>query len=144
MRRLRILMTGVLAFAVVGALGGVAHADRPAFGDFCDIAEEAQDALTGADFEDIDFSDPDAFQEVYENAADAMGEAGKQAPKKLKGAFKTARKYFEQLAEIDFTDPDELEDAFIPSAKVTRAFAKISDYLFDECDLDGTGEDLEE
>ncbi|MGQ0802921.1 MAG: hypothetical protein ACT4PI_03520 [Actinomycetota bacterium] len=139
MRRLRILLAGVLAVGTTIAWSGVVHANSPALGDFCDLADETEEALAGGDVEDIDFTDPDALGDLYGEIADNIGDAAKQAPKKLKGAFKTVRKFYEQLADIDFNDPEDAADALIPSAKVQRAFDKITTYLIEECGLDDTG-----
>lgn len=144
MRRLRILLAGVLAVGTTIAWSGVVFADQPAAGGFCDVAEDAQDALSGANFEDLDFTDPDALQDAYQEAADAVNELGDSAPKKLKKSFKTVGKFFNSLADIDFSDPDELTDAFVPSAKVVRAFEKINNYLVDECGIDTSGADTSE
>jgi len=144
MRRLRILLAGVLAVGTTIVWSGMVYADRPAAGGFCEVADDVQDALTGANFEDLDFSDPDVLQEAYENAADGVNELGDSAPKKLKKAFKTIGRFYDGLADIDFSDPDELTEAFVPSAKVARAFDKITSYLADECEIDLSGADVEE
>ena len=141
MRRLRILMTGVLAFAVVGAWGGAAYADQPAAGGFCEQYEGFLDDIEATDVEDFDFTDPEATQELFERAADAYGALADEAPKKVRKAFKTVANYYANLAEdeLDFTDPEALGD-LVPSGKVAKAFTKIGTYISDEC---GSGADVE-
>ena len=143
MRRLRILLAGVVATGALGAGTGAASADRPARGDFCDFADEADEALDGGDLGDVDFSDPDSVQEAYANLADTMDEVADEAPRRLKKAFRTIANFYDQLADVDFSDPEEAVEAFVPTAKVTRALDKITDYLVDECGFDATGTDLE-
>ena len=133
-------MTGVLALAVVTAWGGVAYTDRPAAGGFCDLARDADEALGNDALEDLDVTNPDSLGEVYGQAAEVMDELRKEAPKKLKRSFKIARNWFRDLGEVDLTDPRSAGD-LVPKRKVQKAFARITEYLVDECSLDV--EDLE-
>jgi hypothetical protein len=141
MRRLRILMTGVLAVAVVGAGGGAAYADRPAAGGFCDLAREANDALGNQGLGDLDLGDPSAIGEVYEEAAEIMDELRDEAPKRLKRSFKIARNWFRDLGEVDLTDPRSAGD-LVPTKKIQKAFGRIGEYLVDECGPDVDSEDV--
>ena len=137
MRRLRILLAGMVAAGALGAWSGVVHADSPAGGDdFCGFTEELGDALGGGDIGDIDFSDPDAVQEAYEQLADNFEEAAEDAPKKIKSALKTVARFYNKVADVDFSDPEEAAEAFLPSAKVNRAFEKIGNYIAEECGVD--------
>jgi len=144
MRRLRILLAGVLATGMVAAWSGGAYADQPAAGGFCEQYEGLVDDIEGTDVEDFDFTDPEATQEAFERAADAFRELADEAPKKVKKAFKTAANYYADLAEdeIDLTDPETIGD-LVPSGKVAKAFTKIGTYISDECGVD-SGTDVEE
>jgi hypothetical protein len=141
MRWLRILVTGVLALAVAGAWGGVAYADGPAAGGFCDLARDANDALGNQGLGDLDLDDPDALGEVYDRAAEVMDELRSEAPKKLKRSFKIARNWYRDLGEVDLTDPRSAGD-LVPTRKIQKAFAKITEYLVDECGPDIDSEDV--
>jgi hypothetical protein len=143
MRRLRLLLAGALAAGMVAAWSGVVYADQPAAGGFCDQFEGFVDDLEATDVGDIDFTDPEATQEIFGQAAEAYGELEDEAPKKLKKSFKTVRKYYENLAdeELDFSDPEALQD-FVPSGKVAKAFGKVSEFISSECGVDVTGEDV--
>jgi hypothetical protein len=144
MRRLRLLLAGALAAGMVTAWSGVVYADQPAAGGFCDQFEGFADDIDATDVEDFDFTDPEATQELFERAADAYGELADEAPKKVKKAFKTIRKFYANLAdeEIDFSDPGSLQD-LVPSGKVAKAFAKVGEFLSDECGIDLAGEDVD-
>ena len=143
MRRLRVLLVGTVAVGALGVGTGVGYADQPAAGNFCDQFAEFADDLEGFNVEDIDITDPDAVQEVFEQAADAYGELADAAPKKVKKAFNTVAGYYEDLAEegFDFDDPEAFDD-LVPSGKVAKAFTKVGNFLADECGVDLSGTDV--
>lgn len=136
MRRRRIMLAGVVAVASAGAWSGVASADRLAGGGFCSTVEEAIGDLRDASPGSVDPTDPEAVQQLYEEAADLYRDLGKKAPKKLKSSFKTVGKFFRSLSEIDLTDPEEARSLPTQSRKTSKAFAKVAGYLADDCGLD--------
>jgi hypothetical protein len=142
MRRPRMVLAGVVAVVTAGAWSGVASPDRPAGGGFCSTVEDALDDLDRTSLEDIDFTDPEATQELYEQAADLYKDLGKKAPKKLRSSFKTISRFFRSLSGI--TDPEEGTDFPTQTRKLSKALEKVSNYLVDECgvnpsDVEGVG-----
>ncbi|HUF84337.1 MAG TPA: hypothetical protein VMQ81_07065 [Acidimicrobiia bacterium] len=137
MRRLRIVLAGLVAMATAGAWSGGASADPLAGGGFCGTVEDAVAELDDAvSLKDIDFTDPEATKKLYRQAADIYKDLAKNAPKKLRSSFKTVSKFLRALSEIDLTDPEEAGNFPTQTRKMARAFEKVTNYFVDECDID--------
>lgn len=156
MRRLSvILLVPVLA---LGA-GCGDDDDASAGGDFCDRARllDAQMSSLENEFEGDDIPS----SEVFDEAADALGDLADGAPSEIKGDLETladgVREIAEIFGDIDLSDPEALSDPENAEqlqamgermeeldATVGDASDRVEAYLADECgieiDDDGTSE----
>ena len=130
MRRLSILLIGVLAFSNVALGSGVASASTDSKTSTASCAALVKMFATS---EPATKQDPKSLGRVFKRASKAFTRGAKTAPAALKGSFKRLAKAYARLGRVDFTDPASASKLSAFPQSVAKDLAKIGTYLTTNC-----------
>jgi hypothetical protein len=100
-------------------------------GDFCELAASYAD---DADLQNFNPNDPNAL----DTALAALQQLENAAPDEIADDLTLLVDAFEQLVDIDFSDPDAVDDLSTIGTRIEEAAANVDAYLTDVCGIDTT------
>jgi len=136
MRRLWVLVAGVVAVAGMVAGPGVAAASPStsrATSACSDLVNKYK--KVNANTQKIDFSKPKSLSKLFKQAAVTFSSLANTGPASLRSAFSHLAKGYRQLGNVDFSKPNAFSALATVGRKYSKDFQKIGKYFGQKCNF---------
>ena len=134
MRRLWVLVAGVVAVAGIVAGPGIAAAS-PSTSRATSACSDLVNKYTrvSANTQKINFSNPKSLSKLFKQAAVTFSSLANTAPSSLQSAFRHLASAYRKLGSVDFSKPNAFSAFATFGRKYSKDFQKISRYFSRTC-----------